>query len=297
MNTIRRGALEIEGPPWRCPDATVAIYAIQANPIALKQMCARTLNATDRSNQVTYEPSTSIVLIAAQAIRNLHSLHPHANPAASLTYNEVAVWVSVHDTSGVTDDTDRLYIPYIFADNGRAVAAGRETYGYPKENAEIQFDQASGKFDVTTLQLGHEDLGMVPKPVLSCQPSGIALGSGLHFSGDFLPSFARPDFINPIPGLDGFLKFIFGHRLDFAFVRQFPPMSANSTVGEQCLIHASATTEILSLQKLLLGNTIHLASSISHPMVSDLGLDGPTVPVVGGALIRMKFDLGSAHFV
>jgi Acetoacetate decarboxylase (ADC) len=296
MNTIRRGAIEIEGPPWRCPDATVAIYAIQANRDSLEQMCARTLNATDQANQVRYEPSTSIVLIAAQSIRKLHSLHPNANPAASLTYNEAAVWVSVHDTSGATDGTDRLYIPYIFADNGRAVAAGRETYGYPKENAEIRFEQASGKFNVTALQLDHGETGMALKPVLSCQRSGMAIGGGLNFSGDFLPNFKYADFINPIPGLDGFLKFIVGRRLDFVFVRQFPPMSADSTVGEQRLIHASAATEILSFQKILFGSTMHLADSTSHPMVSDLGLNGPTVPVVGGALIRMKFDLGPASF-
>ena len=235
-------------------------------------------------------------------MNRLYSSSANANAPIALTYTEACFWVLVQDRSQ-DNAPARLLVPYIFLDNPVAVAAGREIYGFPKEQAVLAIPspgtvgyvecltaatlaaQAPATMGGRLLTCGYQSIVTFPDTLLlQPPPPGILKGDGLHSSFEVAQ------------GLAVFVQLILGMQLPFVFLREIRALGGGPGCDLQQIVSANAALSDLGMPGFDGMYRLQIGSWASHPVAHDLGL--VTSPADGGldvvgASIGFGFELAA----
>lgn len=308
---VRRGGLDTAPGPWRCEQVEMHAFYVQADMAALQRLCDRTLNEPTQG-YLRYRPNTRFVIVTFQYLHDLHSTAPGFGHRGAHSYGEAAFWVLVSriDRDGQVIGGPAALVPYIFAEDGVAVATGRELYGYPKEQAVIRMPRAGSADDshaVEGLAVAHFGPGAQATPGTSIlrirrtDPSILA-GVGhavLEFGEDMVSALLHGRIEGTsIALMKDYLSMFIHKRLEMVFLRQFRATAGAS--GCDFMRVVSAPQDPVSLKSLCLLKgryALELPPLESHPIAADLGLnvvDG-RVDVAIAAKIELAFTQAPGH--
>ena len=132
---VQRGGDLVYPPPYLARRVTNYAFFLNADQARLEQLFLR-LFAGPSAGAVDIRPVGGEVMLSVAQLAAVNSTEPpHSELSAGGAEVEVAFWVT-----GREMNTDRLVLltPYMFVDSGAAMAAGREIFGFPKQDAEIR---------------------------------------------------------------------------------------------------------------------------------------------------------------
>ena len=132
---VDRGGDLVYPPPYLARSVTNYAFFLDADRGRLEQFLAR-LFAGPSAGAVDIRPIGGEVMLSVALLTEVNSTEPpHSEMSAGGSEVEVALWVTGREVR-----TDRLVLvaPYMFVDSGAAMAAGREIFGFPKQDAEIR---------------------------------------------------------------------------------------------------------------------------------------------------------------
>jgi hypothetical protein len=127
---VERGGQEVWRPPYTARGANLWGFVVKASAAAVDELLQRDFVGPSRG-AVNYRCVHDNVIVAFADIAELASGDPVDSKRGHLREREVSVWCIAADPRARGQLV--WYLPYVFADNGLAVASGREVYGYPKQ--------------------------------------------------------------------------------------------------------------------------------------------------------------------
>ena len=317
---VRRGGMDVQPPPWKCDDVEGYVFYLPANRSALQEVCDRTLNIPS-NYKLRYSPVVDYVVLTFQRLTGLHSISPHAHNNGRHTYCEVSFWVMVKDRSA--NRGTELLIPYIFAGDGLAVSAGRETFGYPKEYAAIRMpghQSPAHTFDVECLAVHQQGGNAIHQSVISCVSNITGLLSvGVATAGlpDLWPqirAIQNADTYwlgtNQLLEQAGFgrlgmiwevIKIWLSQRTQSVFLRQFRALGGGSMSDLTQVVQVELKPFIIKRLSILPGAyNLNIANLPSHPMANDFGLAANPqgfIDVPLGIKVDLEFKLNAGTVV
>lgn len=127
-----RGGELVYRQPYQARGARQHVFFLRGNPDALQATFDRSIGGPS-GGAVSIRPYTSLIALTVVHIDAIRSADPPDSLiGAGIEEHEVAIW-----TIGV--DRQRhapvFFTPYLFVDSGMAMAAGREVFGLPKQDA------------------------------------------------------------------------------------------------------------------------------------------------------------------
>jgi hypothetical protein len=134
---VDRGGRQVWRPPYRATNAEVFGFVLPCHPEAIDTLLRHDL-VEPSGGAVDYRCAQPRIVVLFAAIERLTSAADRDRLRGYVSEREVSVWCLASDVSA----GGRLlwYLPYVFVDNGQAVASGREVYGYPKQMATFEDD-------------------------------------------------------------------------------------------------------------------------------------------------------------
>ena len=310
---VRRGGLDTQPAPWRCDHAEMHVFYLQADLTALQRLCARTINEPSQG-YLNYQPDSNFVIVSFQYLHDLHSTANGVSKHGAHSYGEVSFWVLVsrRDRNGKVIGEPSVLTPYIFAEDGTAVATGRELYGYPKEQATISMPREAtpdAEYRVRALAVPRYVVGARALPettilrVLRSNDSTLAgLGHAAQTIGaDLLPALVQGHIDGTSLGLmKDFLSLLLKRRLGMVFLREFrATATAAGSDGQSVVVSAQDPLELKALRLLAGRYALELPALDSHPIAADLGLqmvDG-RVDVAMAVKIDLAFTQGPGRTI
>jgi hypothetical protein len=281
-------------------------FYLRGEMAALQRLCDRSVNGPSQGH-LHYQPTTHFVVLTFQYLRDLRSTAPGYETSGSHSYGEAAFWVltSARDKGGKTISGPTLMIPYIFAEDGVAVATGRELCGYPKEQAVVTMPRAGAAesdYIVEALAVPRFEAGARAVPnteILRCRrvdaSTAAVLGhAGLEFGEDLLSALLHGRIDGTSLALARDLVAVMrSKRLDLVFLRQLRATAAASGCDLQQIVGSSEDPLELKSLHLLTGRYELLLPPLdSHPIAADLGLQviDDRVDVTLGFKIDLAFE-------
>lgn len=256
---VRRGGLDNPPPPWTCDLVTGDIFVLEADRTALQRLCDRCLNGPGGFH---YEPDEilgrTLVSCTFQHFKDMRSGSADCSQPGTYSYNEVCFWVPVRDARRGT--SREYFVPYIFVDEWLPLAAGRETYGYPKELAAITIpSDGTHPFKVTApalVEYTSPPRAVQPVDLVVCERGTALMGTESTFA---------------LAGkLIDCLRLV---SLDLVFLREFRATAGSRDADFQEIVGARADLDApFDLGHLSFSYQLTLATAASHPIASDLGL-------------------------
>jgi hypothetical protein len=165
--------------PFLQRDARITIFALPADPNALKRLCELYLNppAGGRVNYIPLAPGV-LVFMADMIVT---SLDARDSALGWMRETELSFWapLAARVPAGGVQVPERLvwFLPYLFVDNPYAIAAGRELYGFAKTLGYFT-RPANGGAAFTLDVWGVEQFGpqaeYKPQRLLQVEPAGSA---------------------------------------------------------------------------------------------------------------------------
>ncbi|HKW90481.1 MAG TPA: acetoacetate decarboxylase family protein [Methylomirabilota bacterium] len=129
---VPRGGELVYRQPYQGLGARQHVFFLRGDPAALQATFDRAI-AGPSAGAVSIRPYTSLVAITVLHIDTIRSTDPpDSEVGAGIEEHEVAIWtigVERHRHAPV------FFTPYLFVDSGMAMAAGREVFGLPKQDA------------------------------------------------------------------------------------------------------------------------------------------------------------------
>jgi len=122
-------------PPYLARNVTNYAFFLEVDQARLERMFSR-LFAEPSGGAVDIRPVGGEVMLSVAQLAAVNSTEPpQSEMSAGGSEVEIAFWATGRDVR-----TDRLVLitPYMFVDSGAAMAAGREIFGFPKQDAQIR---------------------------------------------------------------------------------------------------------------------------------------------------------------
>ena len=160
---IQHGSVVTFPPPWRAENVEISVIYLKADLDKLTALCDKTLNKPS-NNQFKFRPTTDYVLLTFQNINKIWSQDKDYKSAGFIDELEASFWVFVEDEK---NPDERMYVPYMFTNNGLAVLTGREVFGFPKEFAEVRIGGAEIPYTVTALSAIKSPADATSRPPLN----------------------------------------------------------------------------------------------------------------------------------
>lgn len=133
----------VQDPPFSLRGSRTLMLALPATHAALEAMCVRTFGWA--APDVEVKPLGSTVLLVLTDVAEAGCADPSLG---TFSYREATFFVPVWGTrNGVPFAA--LHVPFIYPNEGLAVAAGREVYGLPKKPAFVEMPSFDRLFDGT----------------------------------------------------------------------------------------------------------------------------------------------------
>lgn len=283
---IDRGGDVVYAEPYKQDETRLFAFLLPADRQRLAALCDRQLNWTGRFR---FTPLVGYVALVFADIASTYSTDPRYHGRGTMRERDVSFWVPVHtDAPGLPALS--WFQPYIWVDNGIAMAAGREVYGFPKEVGILTLPEAGVpplEFAVETTvvkrfgrppQVGAKgpraELARVvsvsrctagsdePRPL--CASAFDALHGLLRIS----PSGYRPRLV------DWFLRELQA-AVPLLFLKQVRDIVAGQRACYQALALANSVPTAVRGAAILEGSyDVTVRGFASHPIVRDLGLGG-----------------------
>jgi len=135
---VQRGGEVVYRQPFMAEGVRLYGFVLRAHQANLTRSLYRTFTEPS-DGEVEVEPLGRYVILAFMTTEGFRASEAPDSSLGVMSELEAAIWVPVHDkTTG-----DRYWtLPYMYVDSGAAMAAGRETYGFPKQHGQITIDDA-----------------------------------------------------------------------------------------------------------------------------------------------------------
>lgn len=245
-----------------------------------QQFVNRVFN-TPSGGAVDFQVALPLVMLSFQHFADLGSLGPPDSLKGGFAYNEATFWLPVTNKKqpGLLPS---YFVPYIFADNHYAIAAGREVYGYAKALGQITMPQAPGdalNFNLTTeviekfsptalgqwatlVEITHD----TPKP----QPE--PLWEKLEHAAEHIAE----QVVDKVVGdaIEFVVSDLFQPKVEMVFLKQFRDVADGANACYQSIVKgAGAITDFQGGAPLGDDFQVTINSYDSHPISADLGLE------------------------
>ncbi len=140
---VVRGGEQVHAHPYFADRCRVHAFAADAEGEALGKVCDRDFAEPSRG-RIRLEPLANKVLVVLARFDAIGSTDPVDGPKGVVEETDVAFWIPVAQVGRWSGRTVRRlgwYMPWIFVDQTWAVIAGRESFGLPKQVADIAIEE------------------------------------------------------------------------------------------------------------------------------------------------------------
>ncbi len=309
---------------WRHPITFEGVrlhgFVVEAHAANLARLLYRTFTEPS-DGEVEVEPLGNWVLLAFMETETIRPSEAPDDRLGEASEAEAAIWVPVHDKVH-----NRRYwtLPYMFVAQSAATAAGRESYGFPKQSGTITVDGTDpprslcarvptiGRFG-RGIGVAEEDVITVARPTFGHPPAvqwadvstvhreliaDSATAGRATTGGGRLESLVATG-LSAVQGssrafadapqvaallLEGFLQ----GRLPLLLLKQFRSCEDPAVACYQSIVHVDLTiAESRGVALLPDDYTVDIADLDGEPLIADLGLAATSQPRVG---FTMNFD-------
>ena len=297
-NYVSYGGEQVFQQPYSARDTQLYafILPIESDKRALPQaLLDRVLNRPS-NGRLDCRLALPFALLSFQHFGALGALGPPDEHKGSFAYNEATLWLPVvdHNRPGLNFC---YFVPYIFADNHFAIAAGREVYGYPKALGQIEMPlspQDDLSFRLTTEAIPHFASGAIGQPATLIEVTPTIRPQSpqtpwqrWEHAAQHLVEHVAGD------GVDAMMEFIakeiFRPQVQMVFLKQFRDAANGARACYQAIVEgAGSITEFKG--GLPLGEFDVLINPLdSHPVCGELGLEARLR--AHGFFIEFSFDI------
>jgi hypothetical protein len=290
--------------PYLQKDARLAAFFFNADTERLTTLCNQTLNVS-RSFEYKYVPMTSnLMLVFADML--VSSRDERDAQVGLIPETEVSFWVltvAMQKTrGGYMPHHLAWFLPYLFVDEGNAIATGREVFGLNKLAAQFQKPEKIQSPEFTADVLGFKEFGAdfiaQRERLLELRASSSSDPTRSSDLDSIKNVMATELFKNIRTNLGGGLvefasRFINDH-VRLVFLKQFRDAQNTRKACYQRLIEAPLKVETFFEGGIFLRPyTLNITSLASHPLAQNLGLKGAEQRSTLGMWMQVDFLLGN----
>lgn len=292
---VNYGGEQVFQQPYTARDVSLTAFILpipEENRHLPQQLLDRVFNTTS-GGAVDFRVAMPTVLLTFQHFGDLGSELLPDSAKGGFAYNEATLWLPV--TNAAAKGLNLAYfVPYIFADNHYAIAAGREVYGYPKALGSIALPaspEAEQSFSLQTeviVKFSPEALGQQAtlievQPGDSPKPSHSIWSKWEHAAEhigeklvDKALGFAIGDILHP--------------KVEMVFLKQFRDVADGANACYQSIVQGPGQiTGFKSGAPLGDDFQVTINSYDSHPIAHDLGL--PATMTAHGFSLDFSFNI------
>ncbi|MCI0642094.1 MAG: acetoacetate decarboxylase family protein [Gemmataceae bacterium] len=307
---VHRGAHITFPQPLSLKDCRTYSFLMDADADALQALCDRCLNQPGEG-PLTYRPLLGKVMLVFADIGRSCCLDPPASEIGWMEEIDVAFWIPVVGLKGSSIELLAWFLPYVFVNNGWAMATGRETYGFPKEIGTFvlpKTPQDDARFALDTLAvkvLGPNSQAEVQRLLEVRRTDDRPLGDLAEVWDDvraafkvFMETFIGQEGRVHWPGLGIIVeafRFLVHHEVPMVFLKQFRAARQPGNACFQEIIQAPARlTEFRKMGRLPGEYKLTIEELGTHPVIKDLGLAGTEIDVTSAWFADFDFVMESA---
>ena len=277
-------------PPYFQENVQLAAFLLAADGVQLTVLCDQFLNVP-ANNRLHFTPLLDSVLLT-YADMQISSLDERDRLVGKMNETEVGFWVLTLVSRRVGDvwvpDHLAWFMPYLFVDNGYAIAAGREVYGFNKMGARFdkpeQIQRPLLQVDVLGFKKFAPDAVAQFEPLLSIAPAdGQAGNEWANWDA------AKADLQNSA-GL-GDMTRLLNDNVPLVFLKQFRDATDSGAACYQSLIEAPMEVGAFRGGGWLAdGGVVTIHRLESHPLVEAMGLSAENGVLGVKTAVWMDFD-------
>lgn len=292
---IERGGDVVYAEPYMQEHTRLYGFLLPVDRQRLGALCDRQLNW---SGKYRFSPLLGYVALVFADIESTYSTDPRYAGRGTMSERDVSFWVPVRAEHG---DAPVLswFLPYIWVDNGIAMAAGREVYGFPKEVGTLTIpppgaDPLAFAVDATVVErfgrppeVGPRGPRAAVRNLVRVVPSPAVRDAPHSFAAavfDSVRNFLRVEVSGHVPHvLDWFLEQLKA-EVHMLFLKQVRDVVQGRRACYKALALANSVPSNIRAAGILPGTfDVTVRGYASHPIVRDLGLgDNEAVATVRG---------------
>lgn len=281
---VDRGGDLVYPPPYLARGVTNYQFFLQVDARGLEATLSK-LFAEPSDGEVDIRPVGDEVVLSVAQLAAVNSTEPpHSQMSAGGSEIEVAFWVIGRD---VRNDRLVLVTPYMFVDSGAAMAAGREIFGFPKQEATIALTGGhppdAVALDVLSIRRFDPSAPFAVHRVLDVQRTGtrsdLIAGFEALAKSALTSLFTRAGRQGLLDHLRTLGSLLLGDGLPVLFLKQFRDIAEPDRACYQAICEAQIAVTALHGMGVLGDYSIALADLVSEGIRGDLGLPaGPLRP-------------------
>jgi hypothetical protein len=294
---------EIVGaPPYRARGCLTQGFFLKGDRTAQQVFCDTVLNHP-ADGVMTFRAVTDEVLVTAIYVDTMSSLDPiDASKGVSQEW-DVAFWTAVHGGRSDTPEAWSTYwLPsFMFVDSTWAMAAGRESYGYPKTTALYSDRRPDDRADPTvTLTAAHfprfaPTQRPVTEPLVRITSQAAPL-SPAEAAADLEAAWALFEGLKPLEGVASLPPWPHISMPQILFRQSRDPVILGRAT-QQAIYRVAPTVDELGEVGLLNSHVeVALTPSASHPIMETLGLQRTQTGTLG-LWVTQDFDVPPAKLL
>ena len=318
---INYGGNYMPRQPGRSIETAVHLFGVRAELGKLQALCDKTLNARDDNGaplhpDLEYQVLSEVFLLLFMKMEKFCSDHPADKLKGMAREKElnIAIPLLALERFGPFLVPKRFvwYMPYLWIDSGVCMAAGRETYGFPKAMANIVVPDGIGQTAEFSVKAETwENFNAAQKCEIKTIVDVHRVGGGtvesveliphfLSFFTSLIEAFGFPQFPPSFPGSDLFPQ-MFRDLARFVFLKQFRDHADGDDACYQAVIEAPVSYPAFHSGHWLAGKyEAQFFNYASTPVVAELGLAGvagnqATQEALFAGLLNFDFVLGNGE--
>ena len=290
--------------PYLQKDARLAAFFFNTDAERLTTLCNQTLNVS-RSFEYKYVPMTSnLMLVFADML--VSSRDERDVQVGLIPETEVSFWVltvAMQKTlGGYMPHHLAWFLPYLFVDEGNAIATGREVFGFNKLAAQFQKPEKIQSPEFTADVVGFKEFGAdfiaQRERLLELRASSSADPTRSSDLDSIKKGMAAELFKNIRTNLGGgmveFASRFINEHVPLVFLKQFRDAQNTRKACYQRLIEAPLKVETFFEGGIFLKPyTLNITSLASHLLAQNLGLKGAEQRSTLGMWMQVDFVLGN----
>ena len=296
---ISYGGEQVFQQPYVARDTSLYAFMlpISANKRALPQQFLDRVFNHPAGGAVNFQMALPFVLLSFQHFAVLAAREAPDQRKGGFSYNEATLWLPVTDKNQPGLNFS-YFVPYLFADNHFAIAAGREVYGYPKSLGQIAMPQSAGdalEFRLTTEVIEHFSPTALGRqaPLIEALPRATpqrpaSLWQKWEHAAEHLTERVAETVADE--SIEFAVKDLWRPKVDMVYLKQFRDAANGANACYQAIIQgAGAITDFRGGAPLDGDFQVTIHPYDSHPIAADLGLEASYQ--VPGFYLDFSFDI------
>ena len=279
----------VQDPPFRLDGTRAFLFVLPCQPKALDALLARTFGWA--APEVSVRRGADHCILALTDTARASAADPSLGHFA---YREATFFVPVRGKRNGTQPFKALHVPFIYPTEGLAVAAGREIYGLPKKQAQVEVP-------------GFRAFWKNEAPITASTLAAKVFDGGAWAQHELFTIQARPQ--SPVAdladGLLGRLDGLFGplpgrfFGQDLLQLKQVPDIATGGTPARslyRAVTHVRAS--VSEIGRIRVGDPsrvrLHFEDVASEPIREVLGLAEEVTPLLATSF-EMSFGFGGGE--